>query len=96
VPCPGDDEVVMLASFYECGFGLPLHPFMHGLLHYYQLEVQNLHHNVILHIVCLIMLGEVFMGIDPHWGMWQYLFSVRVSPGRGDQLKGKCALGQFL
>jgi hypothetical protein len=35
VPHPRDDEVVVLTSFYERGFGLPLHPFMCGLLHYY-------------------------------------------------------------
>lgn len=30
VPRLGDDEVVMPASFYERGFGLPLHPFCAG------------------------------------------------------------------
>lgn len=25
-----DDEVVVLVSFYECDFGLPLHPFCWG------------------------------------------------------------------
>lgn len=39
VPHPGDDELVELASFYECGFSLPLHAFMRGLLHHYQLEI---------------------------------------------------------
>jgi hypothetical protein len=76
VPHPGDDEVVVLASFYERGFGLPLHPSMRGLLNYYQLEVKNLHPNAILHIAFFIMLQEAFMGINPHWGLWQYLFSV--------------------
>jgi hypothetical protein len=32
VPCPGDSEVVMLASFYERGFDLPLHHFVCVLL----------------------------------------------------------------
>jgi hypothetical protein len=73
-----DDEVVVLASFYEPRFGLPLHPFVRGLLHYYQLELQNLNPNVVLHIACFIMLCEAFMGIKLHWGLWQYLFSVRV------------------
>jgi hypothetical protein len=76
-------EVVVLASFYECGFGLPLHRFVRGLLHYYKLEIQNLHPNTILHIVCFIMLCEAFMGIDPYWKLWQYLLSARVSPGCG-------------
>lgn len=30
VPLPQDDEVVVLAPFYERGFGLPLHPFVRG------------------------------------------------------------------
>lgn len=30
VPCLGDDEVVVPASFSERGFGLPLHPFVRG------------------------------------------------------------------
>jgi hypothetical protein len=39
VPHPRDDEVIMLASLYERGFGLPFHLFMCGLLHYYQVEI---------------------------------------------------------
>lgn len=62
VPHPRNDEVIVLVSFYERRFGLCLHPFMRGLLHYYQLEVQNLHPNVVLHIACFITLCEVFMG----------------------------------
>lgn len=85
MPRPGDDELVVLASFYEREFGLPLHPFVGGLPHYYQLEVHNLQPNNILHVVCFITLCEAFMGIDPHWGLWQYLFNVRVSPGCGDK-----------
>jgi hypothetical protein len=57
--------VVMLAFFYERGFGLPLHPFVHGLLHYYLVVIQNCYPNVVLHIACFITLYEAFMGIDP-------------------------------
>jgi hypothetical protein len=66
VPSPRDDKVVMLASFYERRFGLPLHQFVCGLLHFYQLEVQNHHPNVVLHIACFITLCEAFMGINHH------------------------------
>ena len=52
----------MLASLYERGFGLPIHLFMHGLLFYYEPELQNLNPNTILHIACFITLCEVFMG----------------------------------
>jgi hypothetical protein len=43
VSLPRDDEVVVLAPFYECLFGLPLHPFVRGLLFFYGIEIQNLH-----------------------------------------------------
>lgn len=64
VPRHRDDEVIVFAYFYERGFGSPLHRLVHGLLHYYQVEIQNLHPNVVLHIGCFIMLCEAFMGID--------------------------------
>jgi hypothetical protein len=66
VSLPQDDELVVLAPFYECVFGLPLHLFVWGLLFFYELEIQNLHPNSVLHMVCFITLCEVFLGIDPH------------------------------
>lgn len=36
---PQDDEVFVLVSFYERGFGLPRHPFVQGLLFFYKLEL---------------------------------------------------------
>lgn len=84
VPLPQDNEVVMLTPFYECGFGLPLHPFIRGLLFFYGLEIQNLHPNFILHMECFITLCEAFLRLDPHWKLWQYFFNGRVTPDRGD------------
>jgi hypothetical protein len=40
-----DDEVVVLASFYERDFRLPLHSFVRGLLFYYNIELQYLRPN---------------------------------------------------
>jgi hypothetical protein len=37
VSCPQDDEVVVLTPFYEHGFDLPMHPFVRGLLFFYEL-----------------------------------------------------------
>lgn len=64
---PHDGEVVVLASFYERDFGLPLHLFMRGLLFYYGLELQNFHPNSVLHIVCFITLCEAYLGMPRHW-----------------------------
>jgi hypothetical protein len=30
-----------------------------------------------LHIACFITLCEAFLGINPHWGLWKYLFCLR-------------------
>jgi hypothetical protein len=65
-PAPRDGDIVVLASFYERGFGLPLDPFVRGLLFYYGLELQNLHSNTILHIACFIMLCEAYLDMEPY------------------------------
>jgi hypothetical protein len=86
VSLPQDDEVVMIAPFYECGFELPLHSFVRGLLFFYGLEIQKLHPNSVLQMVCCITLCEAYLRIDLHWKLWQYFFSGRVTPSRGNQL----------
>jgi hypothetical protein len=43
---------------------MPLHQFLHSLLQHYCLELHNL------------TLCEVYMGIDPHFDLWDYFFHV--------------------
>lgn len=62
---PRDDKVVVLVSFYECGFRFPLHPFIWGILFYYELQMHNLHMSTILHIACFITLCEAYLSMDP-------------------------------
>lgn len=81
----------MLVSFHECSFRLPLHPFVRGLLFFYGLEVQNLHPNSVLHIVCFITLCEAYLGMEPHWKMWRHMFSPWLSTARS----GKSHVGNF-
>jgi hypothetical protein len=37
-------------------------------------------------MVCCITLCEAYLRIDLHWKLWQYFFSGRVTPSRGNQL----------
>jgi hypothetical protein len=37
-----------------------------------------------LHIACFITLCEAFLGIDPHWVLWKYLFCLRPSGSKGE------------
>jgi hypothetical protein len=56
--------VVSFVVFYEQGFVMPLHQFLRSLLQHYCLELHNL------------TLCEVYMGIDPHFDLWNYFFHV--------------------
>jgi hypothetical protein len=46
------------------------------LLHYYDIELQHLNPNEIQHIMAFIELCEGYLGIEPHFDLWRYFFSV--------------------
>jgi hypothetical protein len=37
-------------------------------------QLHQLTPNLILYIACFITLCESFLGIDPHWVLWKFLF----------------------
>ena len=51
------------------------HQFLRGLMDYYQVELQHLTANGIQHIAAFVALCEGFLGIDPHFDLWRYLFA---------------------
>ena len=57
---PSEDkkEMVVFASFFERGFGIPCGDFFRGLLHYYKIELVHLNPISILNIVVYIHLCE--------------------------------------
>ena len=66
------------AHFHEQGFTIPAHPFLQGLLDYYQVELQHLTPNGIQHIMAFVALCEGFLRISPHFDLWRYLFAVNL------------------
>jgi hypothetical protein len=84
---PGDERVpklpkgyrVMFLAFLLRGLSLPAHEFLRGLLFVYGIQLHQLTLNSILHIACFITLYESFLGIDPHWVLWKFLFRLRPS-----------------
>jgi hypothetical protein len=50
-------------------------------------QLHQLMPNSLLHIVCCINLCEAFLGIDPHWVLWKYLFRLRPSGSKGEILE---------
>jgi hypothetical protein len=53
---------------------LPAHQFLHNLLSYYQIELNQLSPGGILHITAFIALCEALLGIQPHFSLWKYFF----------------------
>jgi len=78
VPSPADGYFVSLNPFHERGFVTPPHRFLRGLLHYYGLEMQHLNPNGIQHISAFIALCEGYLGIEPHFELWKYFFTIEL------------------
>jgi hypothetical protein len=80
----------MFLAFLLRGLSLPAHKFLCGLLFVYGVQLHQLTPNSILHIACFITLYESFLGIDPHWILWKFLFHLRpsVSLGKNPELGG--------
>jgi hypothetical protein len=77
VPSPPEGYRVMFLSFLLRGLSLPAHEFLRGLLFVYSVQLHQLTPNSILHIACFITLCESFLGIDPHWVLWRFIFCLR-------------------
>jgi hypothetical protein len=74
---------VMFLAFLLRGFSLPAHDFFCGLLFVYGMQLHKLTPNSLLHIACFITLCESFLGIDPYWVLWKYIFCLRPSGSKG-------------
>jgi len=76
-PDPRAGEIVVFEDFFKRGFGIPVYPFLQGLLLYYEIRICNLHPNSILLISTFIHLCEAYVGIEPHFDLFRYLFYLR-------------------
>jgi hypothetical protein len=87
IPKPSSGYRVMFLAFLLCGLSLPAHEFLRGLLFVYSVQLHQLTPNLILHISCLC---ESFLGVDPHWTLWRFLFRLHpsVSLSKNPELGG--------
>jgi hypothetical protein len=80
LPMENLDEIVSFYHFSERSLALPTCSFFHGLLYFYGLELHHLNPNSICHIAIFIHFYEVFLGIEPHWDIFRYLFRIKPQP----------------
>ena len=67
-------EVVAFAPYLERGLGLPCSFFFSGLLCYYRIQLHHLTPNSFIHISVFVHLCEAFLGIEPHFELFRFLF----------------------
>jgi hypothetical protein len=77
VPTEDTHESVIYVPFLIHGLALPVSPFFHGLLNFYDLNLTHLNPNSILQISIFVHLCEAYLGILPHFGLWKYLYHCR-------------------
>ena len=65
VPTPEPNERVVFIPHFLRGLGFPLHPFIRGLMFYYELDFHDLALNSFLNISAFIVVCEVFLCIPP-------------------------------
>jgi hypothetical protein len=90
IPKPPSGYQVMILAFLLHGLSLPAHKFLRGLLFVYGVRLHQPTPNSILHIVYFVTLRESFLGIDPHWILWKFLFRLcpSVSLAKNPELSG--------
>ena len=52
------------------------------MLHFYKIKLQHINPNGIQHMVAFIALCEGFLGINPHFDLWRYFFTVNLQKKR--------------
>jgi hypothetical protein len=77
VPTEDAHEFVVYVPFLIHGLALPVSPFFHSLLYFYNLNLTHLNPNSILQISIFVHLCEAYLGILPHFGLWKYLYHCR-------------------
>ena len=79
-PHEGLGESVVFHPHVLRGLGFPVSDFFWGLLHYWGAQVHHLTPNSILHISIFVHLCEAFLGIEPHFDLFQYFFHLKPHP----------------
>ena len=92
IPTPRPHERVVFLPHFLRGLGFPLHPFVRGLMFYYGLDFHDLAPNFILNISAFIVVCEAFLRIEPHFGLWLKIFSVKPKVMGGRQVECEGAM----
>jgi hypothetical protein len=69
---------VVCTAFYGWGFGMSSNQFLYSLLQFFGLELHHLNPLGILHMASFVTLCKAYIGIDPHFNLWNYFCHARL------------------
>ena len=79
---PHGDELVVFEDYFYRGFGVAIHPFLRGLIDYYEISICNLGPISILHVSVFIYFCEAYLGILPHFDLFRHFFCLKAQGDR--------------
>ena len=75
-PFEGTLETVVFRDFVEHGLAVPVSEFFHALLQFWGIQLHHLTPQSILHLSIFTHFCEAFLGILPHFHLFQHFFSL--------------------
>ena len=76
----GTNEIVLFCDFVERNLAIPASDFLHALLKCWGIQLHHLTHQSILHLSIFTHLCEAFIGIEPHFYVFQHFFFLLPHP----------------
>jgi hypothetical protein len=86
IPTPNTNKIVVLSSFFQCGFGIPTCEFLHGLLHHYQIKLVHHNPNSTLQITVFVYLCEAFLAVPPNFPLFKSYFFLKCQPSTDNRM----------
>ena len=92
-PMEGTLETVMFRDFVERGLALPVSEFFYRLLQFWGIQLHHLTPQSILHLSIFTHFCEAFLGILPHFHLFQkFFFLVSIPNATNPAIVGGCEL----
>ena len=93
VPYLNPRDIVLFLSFIRAGLCLPASSFLHRFLRFFDISLNHLTPNGVLHLSVFVYFCETFLGILPSITLFRYLFRLKPHP-RSDNtsILGGCGI----
>jgi hypothetical protein len=85
IPIPNTNEIVVFASFFQRGSGLPVCDFHRGPLDHYQIKLVHHNANSILQITIFVHLCEAYLMITPIFSLFKNYFFLKYQSSTTNQ-----------